>query len=453
MAEKLKLPALKGLRPKEEFLYESSFLSDCNNVYLSETGLFEAGKFTRTFNINESAQIFKTRIGIFVATPTALYSYADETLSLLFSVQDNGRWSYADFGVYIALTNGKVNLVRNVKSGSFVVNNDTFPVANAICDHRGRLIILSSKSYAVETLGISGYALPGVDNNKHIHNNFVGWSVINELKFQSPNDPDRTNLSGYMPMEFSGKLLRVEPLKNHFIVYGENGIAALTLAGTRGYGLTTLHQTGIKAAGAVCVNGEGDGATRHYFIDTAGDLYTLDANLSLTKLWYREFLGNEPVRMTYNVLRSEALITFGNDETFVFGESGLTKVTGDIEDVAEYEGGTLVHSPSTITQDDLSVTTNIVDFGSSTQKYLHGISANITAPEDITVTIFYRSNRNAEWSSTAAKTFDKATSYVNAGRISGAEFYVHFLVEDYTAFQLSELTMKYSKISGGLEDG
>jgi hypothetical protein len=443
--------SLKGLRPKSELLYNNSFLADCDNVYLSDIGIFEAESFTRTFSLDEDAQIFQTRIGIFVATATVIYEYVDSSLDTRFiATTDNGLWSCADFGYYLIFANGVDNVIRT-PDGSFNVDNDTIPVANWVCTHRGRLHLAASSDYASRVLEIMGAQLSGLDSDKYIHNNFGIWTKVGELKFQSYKDVDRTNTSGYMPMEYSGKLLRCEPLKNHVIYYGENGISALTLAGNN-YAMTTLHTTGIMDSGSVCVNGVHDGITAHYFVDADGYLYVIDATLEMTKLWYQEFMDDTPVRMCYNIRRDEVLINFDNDETFVFSKDGLSKITGDIQDMAELDGTRLVHAPAAITQDDLTITTNIFDMGTTCQKYMWGFTANISATEDVSVVIYYRKERSDSWSSIASTTFDKAKGYHNARRLSAREFYLEFTVEDYTSFQITELMIKYSKIAEGIEE-
>jgi hypothetical protein len=454
MAEKLQLPEIKGLRLKAEHLYQPAFLADCKNIIMSESGLFEAEKFTKTFEIYEDAQILPTRIGTFVATANTIYEYADdELLARQEGITENGRWSCADFGQYLVFSNGLTSIVRDPATGLMGKDEVSVPVSNAVGAHRGRLMLVSSASYAEEILDISDQQLPESDTAKHIHNNFVTYTIPGELKLPDHRSPDRTNMSGYMPMEFSGKLYRGEPLKSHWIIYGENGIGAMSLAGSGKYSMTTIHRAGIIDEWAVCMNGILDGATIHYFIDTTGDMYMLTADLSLTKIGYKEFLKDTPARMSYDVKRNEVLINFNNNETFVYGANGLTKISGDIQDVSEKDGETLVHAPSVITQADLSVTTNIINMGTNCQKYFHGFSANIMSPEEVKVIVYYRTHRNAGWEATDLTVFDKNLSYFNAGRISGIEFYIEFSAEDYSAFQLSDIVIHYSKLGGGLQDG
>jgi len=160
----------KGLRPKIEMDHDPEYLSLATNIYLSKDGCFNAEKFTRTFALDEHAQIFPTYKGVFVLTGSALYSYIAPTLTpLLTGLSIGGLWSCADFGEYVLFTNGSVNLIRNPTTGVFATDSGVvFPLATSICAHRGRLILGGPKNYP--------YA--GDANT-----NWVAWSDINNLDF------------------------------------------------------------------------------------------------------------------------------------------------------------------------------------------------------------------------------------------------------------------------------
>lgn len=466
MPEILKLPIPKGLRPESDLIYDLQYLEDCQNLYLNKNGVFEAEKFTRTTFSgsdpgNVSVQVFQSAN---TASVGAGYSYvvslvldpatdtvyglgdSDTLSSLLGSIPDENRtnrWSCADFGRYAIMTNGAQTLVRNISTGAFAINNSLIPTCNAICAHRGRLILASPQ-------GEPYTPVAGASN-------MIAWSKINDLTFQEVGTPDISNLSGWMPMEYPGETLRVEPLKNHIVVYSENGISVLTLAGQRGYGMTTIHPVGIKDAGSVCLNGNADGTTLQYFIDVTGDLFMIDASLQVTKLGYKEHFAADHtsypglIMMSYNSRRGEVLINFyGSSKTYVYNPLyGLTWLNDDIEALWEVNGARYVYAPSAISQTDIVYQTNIIDMGCDCQKYFWGFSARITAPEIVSVVIDYRKERTGPWTSTTARPFDKTRGYFNAGRLIGVEFRIKLTVESYTAFQLSDIEVKFSKINGG----
>jgi hypothetical protein len=349
-------PFSNGLRPEEELNHEAQYLSVATNAYLMESGCFNAEKFTRTFNLDEDAQIFSAYKGIFVLTKDELLSYSrsmyvdtwdsygatttftassvtglsvggsviiqnvmissgndingkqtitgivgnqvtvnfDSTgstyvagnipvFSLLTGLTLGGFWSIADFGDYILFTNGEVNLIRNPTTGIFTTDGGTvFPLAKSICAHRGRVILGGPKNYP--KLG-------------EFFSNWVAWSDINNLEFVGATELDqaRQNLSGYMPIPWEGNVLKVEPLNDKVIVYGDNGITALKLISTElaasTYGQEDVHDVGVKWQGSMTTNGKKDGKQIHYFVDSTGWLYELGNDLNPKRLGYKEFLG------------------------------------------------------------------------------------------------------------------------------------------------------------------
>lgn len=287
-------PFANGLRPKEELGYEPQFLEDADNAYLMGNGCFNAEKFARTFSLNETAQIFATFKGIFVLTEDKAYSYINQQLNNLLgfygignygsgaygegdaTVQKGGMWTLADFGEYILFTNSEVNLIRDPETGAINSDDGTvFPISNAICSHRGRLILGGMRNYPEAS---------------KIYSNWVAWSDINNLSFISPENirQARQNLSGYMPMPWEGLVLRVVPLDNNVIVYGDNGITAMKLEGST-YGQEPVHEVGIAGQGAIITNGRNDRSSIHYFVDKSGWLYKMDRDLQPNRLGYKEF--------------------------------------------------------------------------------------------------------------------------------------------------------------------
>lgn len=272
-----------GLRPREELSQNPAYLSQATNVLLSEDGCFDAETFTRSFALDEAAQIFSLHKGLFVLTQDTIYQYDNSELTQLLTTLTVGtRWSEADFQDYVLFTNGEINLIRNPTTGIFAIDDGTiFPLANCMCAHRGRVILGGPINYPTST---------------RLYDNWVAWSDINNLKFVSNTELDqaRQNLSGYMPMPWEGNILRVMPLGDKVIVYGDNGITALFLTSASGisstYGQRHIHDVGIMTNDSIVTNGKIEGGSIHYFVDDDGWLYELKENLELNRLGYKEFL-------------------------------------------------------------------------------------------------------------------------------------------------------------------
>lgn len=277
-------PFSNGLRPKEELNHNTGYLSQATNIYLSEDGCFDAEKFTRTFSLNEDAQIFSAYKDIFVLTSTVLYKYSNSTLtSLISGLTLGGMWSMADFGNYLLFTNGEINLIRDPETGIFSTDfGRIFPLAKCISAHRGRLVLGGPKNYPEEG---------------EIYSNWVAWSDVNNIAFVKPNEIDqaRQNLSGYMPMPWEGNVLRLASLDNKMIVYGDNGITALPLVSTdmaaSTYGQAPVYEIGLRGQRAMTTNSNKDDGGTHYFVDNNGWLCMLDGNLEVERIGYEEFLN------------------------------------------------------------------------------------------------------------------------------------------------------------------
>src|SRR3990172_11554365 len=125
-------PFKSGLRPRVDAPKEGTFLTQSKNFKPYSGGSKYVPAYTRAFNLNESAQIFKTSMGIFVLTSTSLYSYATPTLTLLLgSLPAGGRWSCADFGKHIVFSNGSCYLRSNPSTGVFTsdITDNVYPQA------------------------------------------------------------------------------------------------------------------------------------------------------------------------------------------------------------------------------------------------------------------------------------------------------------------------------------
>lgn len=276
----------KGLRPLEESPRNGSFLTAASNCRMTEGGLVGADKYTRKFNLNETAQVFHAFKGTFILTADSIYSYDyySDTYSLVVgSIPPGLMWSMADFGEYLLFTNGNINLIRDPTTGDFNVDiGIVFPVARSICAHRGRLILGGPKRYPTA----DGY-----------HRNWVAWSDVNSIDFISATNLTQTrqNLSGYMPMPWEGDVLRVIPMNDKVVVYGDNGITAIVLASASGisstYGQAPIRETGLLSDRAATTNGEQDEGTLHYFLDNTGWLCEMNNDLQVKRLGYKEFLN------------------------------------------------------------------------------------------------------------------------------------------------------------------
>jgi hypothetical protein len=160
----------------------------------------------------------------------------------------------------------------------------------------------------------------------------------------------RRNQMGAAPMPFAGRVLRQVPLDAHVVVYGEDGLSALTTGHASGIvgkapvsGFSS--RVGIASRGAAC--GSDDG---HAFVDQFGTLWTLDGRLQAERVGFQKDLSRlvgPNMQMSLNPERREFHISTA-DECYVYGRDGFYRhkpvtsmavlggtLTGGLEDTAE----------------------------------------------------------------------------------------------------------------------
>lgn len=219
-----------------------------------------------------------------------------------------------------------------------------------------------------------------------------------------------------------------------FRIYSStDGVTFTNLHGTVGAGVQTYEASGLTIGQnywfrVVAYNNDGESA----YIQ-AGPLKCVSTSLT---------------RMSFNPRRNEIFIAPMNGTTYILGEKGLSAISADIQDMVDYKGALLIHAPSAISQASLTFSTNVLTFGSTCQKNIWGIGADIICPGNVNITISYRKNRTDSWTTTTTKVFNTAQSYLNANRLGGVEFKINFSVSNYTIFALRNLFVRYSNIDG-----
>jgi hypothetical protein len=134
----------------------------------------------------------------------------------------------------------------------------------------------------------------------------------------------------------------------------------------------------------------------------------------------------------------------GVDFTHLYDKNGMTKMTGNIQDICEVDGTIYAHAPDAFTLEDIEWKTNILNFGTSRMKYLHGIYINILDYSGtLNITVESRSDRSGIFATAVTGTLDKKTGYFNTGRISGREFRVTFKITDFYTLASSQTDVDF----------
>lgn len=262
----------------------------------------------------------------------------------------------------------------------------------------------------------------------------------------------KRNELGFMQMPFKGTVLTVKPLAEHVVVYGDQGIGVLTF--TRGiqempptYGFRLLSRVGIVARDAV-----GGTDNVHIFIDKTGDLWQLTADLSLTKLGYREYifdlLGGD-ITFVYNEQEAEFQIS-GDFTAGVYGftlrSQGLSQNYQRVCSGARYiEGGMVGWSDDDTDPAGLQarIVTSPFDMSTTELKTITEIGADVRSTDDVYVAIDYKYSRNDAWSRGPWHLLNKER---NARvQVAGLEFRVVLRCAAFAGFELDHLQVHWQR--------
>jgi len=443
----------KGLRPRVDVPTEGSYLTEAKNVKPSPLGLSSVPRYTRSFpTINSKASIFDCYAGLYIVTGTTFYTYiAGAPAAVLSGLTAGGRWSYADFRGYIVFTNGLTNVISASYGVLTLDTGQAFPVADAMCSFRGRLILGGIKT---------------TNNVEYAKSNMVAWSEIGSITFPSYNLPriadgtyiadgtslagdysashrkiitDRKNTGGFLPMPWDGKIYAMFPLGKAIIVYGDKGIAALVpsnVKDTYTFGLKDLSNLGIVGQYAVTTTGREDEAKLHYFVRSDNKLFSLDEKLTLKELDYSEYLIGV-TSMFYDSNQEEVFISVATN-TYIFTKFGMGSIDAALSDgIYSNTYGLLLHATSDTNQTTIEFKSDIISAEAFGLKSLEFISLRYLSPDSITVAVETRKDRRSPFVATAWKLLND-TDTVRFSAL-GLDFRVLIKVQNYTTFSISSM--------------
>ena len=298
---------------------------------------------------------------------TYIYN-TDKPIEITLSVEET---SFDNVGILVELVTVSVGIIHTrVDVGKIVI---TDPVEVVIG-------ILTGGSEDVNNFSITIGDISGKTN-------FVRWSKIGHVDFTV----DESNIAGERPMDFSGYVHRIMKLGSRVIVYGENGVSAMSPNGVA-YGLAKILPRGTKGRYAMA----GD-EFRQFFIDDLGNLYRLDEQL--TKLDFSEYLSpmSNPV-MTYDQERQVIYIT---DDTYgyVYGIDDNSLGVGPINITGYgYKSGVeYVVAPTTIDTPNFGICTDIYDFGTRKFKTITALEIGTDMSQKLYSSIEYRTKYSDEF--------------------------------------------------------
>ena len=388
-------------------------------------------------------QLYLNSVGFFLCSRASISHFSSifEPYSTL-AVAGGGAWSVADFGKYAFLCNGVARAYIVPATGLLALHTGgTVPVATACCDfNRGQLI------------------LGGIQQDWYdCGENYVAWSGVGKASCMPADNTE----AGYMPMDFDGPIYCVKQLGQHIMVYGEQGICSMTptTQPVATWGLRTFDIYGVPSRTAVA----GD-KKNHYFVDTAGDLWRLTANMELIRLGGKHFITrvSTQVVVSHHARRDEVYVS-GNEYHYVrtkdgWGGPNYVPISGAAYfKPRERPIGGLAVVPVKAVPDGLSEVhfiTDTINFERAAIKALQWIEVQCTVDgQEASAAVDYKYNTTDLWSTSGWYPLNQeGVAHIP---VAGIEFRVHVRVYSPTMFKVDALRLRWktgdNRFSRGLE--
>lgn len=486
----------RGLRPNDRAARKSNFLVDAVNFKCKRWGVetYEpitwpfAGSPTISFPFPQLIRLSEVTI---LAEQTSL-ALVDETtnpwttspISLVdlagnpATLTGGGQWHAVDFGYFVALFNG-VDVVFRSGVERILASAETWFAQSGVtigtgCDFRGRTFLggFNSANFwnstwsTILTTWASGFKEASLQNIPvdDIKGNFVFYSSPGGGDFPmwlfyptvayaydfSPTadrmlDELRVNALGWIPMRWQGNVLRIKALHEHLIVYGENGITALTPHGAD-ISVRDLASFGILTRDSVAGNMD-----EHVLIANSGEIYALEnqyyANsLRLQKLDYSEFTTNYlsagAVVGSFDSNDKDFYFSNGTDN-FILSEGGLTKHEQVITSIEFAQGGP-VGVASDVDPATVTLVTSPFEMEVPGIKFISWVTLKVRGGGVVSVAADYNFDGSDVFDRTPFYTLNQLRmGYVG---IAGIRFRIVVSATDYSTFDLDSISYEWQLV-------
>ncbi len=243
------------------------------------------------------------------------------------------------------------------------------------------------------------------------------------------------NEMGFMPLGFQGTVLKVAQIGDHIAIYTTDGVGVLTpivVGGIATFKYQSLGRVGVLSRSAI----GGDQFT-HLFLDNGNYLWSLGADLRLTRLDYSEYMADMigDVVITYDEREKEFYIATSG-LSFILTQSGLGKASQ--APTALFNLGSVIGTAGNTGVTTLELETDAFDMGDRGVKTVHSVEVGISSEGVVEVSLLYRHDKTQLYERTSWVTTDTEgfATFVQ----SGIEFKV--AVRAYPAVNVEIDTVK-----------
>lgn len=433
-----------------DFPYPQIFRGEADSLLAGRTSL---SRLTETTNL---------------WTTSPLTTYAPGSPSTTQAIVEGGVWHFVDLKEAWYLFNGQSIVF---KTGIEPLINraekiwcETGVKIQSGCYHKGRIVfggfqnanLWSSHMQELfrEIIAMSPEDfLPGFSD---IGQNWVMWSSIGggnfplwlfmPLGYPTEYRPTFDRLKhairrgdfGFAPMTFQGQVQVVKALGDTVIVYGTDGVSALIPTSGGGdvpptYGIRHLSDSGCASRGSV-----GGDDLRHVWLDPAGVLWRVSANLQVERLGYEEYLS--PLLTEAHLWQHDPLeqdLYLGSTErSFLLTGKGLSRSNKAYTAIANWKGRSFSLGKR-VGSTYAEVWTSPFDLRASELKTLTSLRVSHRGGGTVEVRIGYKYSRTGPWEWTDWVEVNEEGNAVL--RITALEHKVAVRASDPSTFELDHM--------------
>lgn len=422
-----------GLRPEKNIAIGADALAGCYNLVPNEYGLNprqEIFNFATEFAVDfPFPQFRRLQGGVYAFTRNAVYRYV--TKGAFIKTSNWIGWYSPDTADFqdMFLFGGDSLLWGNV----FYNDTITRPPGGfkffACTQFKGQLVI-------------GGAHVPNTITEDIIDRpNMLAWAKVGSLDFSL----DLSNEAGYGEASFSGQVLRLIPLGDEIIVYGENGISKMepTSSPAPSYKITHFSDNAILSPDALAGNNG-----MHVYIGQDYAIYVIQPRRALSdqgyapkRLGYSEFIkkcGPE-VCVSYDSLCEHWWIC-GKNAAFILTNNGLGESSITSPCVIRMDGN-LYGATKILGSDKAIVKTNDVSFGTRGIKLLTTVEADIESETNADCRVYWKLDYRKEGNIRKPIRLDPRGYCFPM--LSGSQFQIELETEDFRTTRVSKLWLKY----------
>lgn len=203
------------------------------------------------------------------------------------------------------------------------------------------------------------------------------------------------------------------------------------------YGLDHLMSVGISGRGAV-----GGDDKVHVFVDDSGQVWTINAELEMKRLGYKEYIDNivaEKIVVTYDPQLREFYIC-GETQGFILTESGMGEMNQLVTSLAVVDD-TLKGIFESISDSEARIVSDIVDMDYRAIKTFESVEVGLDTSTVVKAAIDYRYKKSESFTRTPFITLnDEGVARLTT---SGLEFRLALKATNYADVNIDYLVGKW----------